>query len=215
MALSALVTGTLTVLLGLLVFRSRPREPQGPAVSRVAAQFTVSPRAVSDPEPLAERAATIAAPPLAPTATPPRPGVATTRPRPPRLRVAPARPARAVVDFLALLRAQPAVASAISQTATENRERYMPALRECAESLAARRPGSIVDGELKGAVALILEIRAGQMRLVDVVPHRECDARFTRCYQQALDYGDLIMDVAGTPDGTVAVEWTYRFGMKP
>lgn len=103
---------------------------------------------------------------------------------------------------------------AVSQLATRNRDQYMPAVVKCAQSLARRRPGDVVEGTLEGSVGFILQLRSRQMRLVDVIPHKESDERFARCFQQALDLGDQVMDVVGTPDGTVAVEWPYSLAVE-
>jgi hypothetical protein len=216
MALTALATGSLTVVLGLLLLLVRPaRQQRGPAPTRPAASALRSPRpqlgpGVAPAPPSAVQALAAPAPQHSGLEEQAAPAPqAASRPRPPRFRRQPAPPALKVVDFPALATAQPMVGMAIGRTARSTRDEDIPKLMKCATGLAARRPSAVVDGELLGSVALIMQVEAGQMRLVGVEPHKDSDARYAECFGQALGWAGQVMDAAGAPDGKFAVEWPY------
>ena len=85
---------------------------------------------------------------------------------------------------------------------------------KCAESLAARRPSAVVEGELLGSVGFVMKVEGGKMRLAEVVPDKDSDATFARCFGQALGWAGQVMDATGAPDGTVTVEWPYTLAVE-
>jgi hypothetical protein len=213
MALAALASGTVTVLVGLVLLGNRPQEQAGPAVTRVAVAAPSDP--TGSPDPHTGPAPAEATPGIAPVPQGSQAAVvaaakaAPPRPRPPRLRTTPSPPSLKVVDFGSLIRSQPQMAMALSNTARESRDRDLPGVMKCAASHAARRPDAVVDGELLGSVGFVLKVEGGKMRLAEVVAHKDSDATFARCFGQALGWAGQVMDTTGAADGTVTVEWPY------
>ena len=145
---------------------------------------------------------------------PPTPSRArSSRRSPPRLKSAPPPPALASVSFEQLMQTYPALGRGFSDLASQTRDHDRPKLTACVRQLVARVPEQVKEDTIAGAVAIRLDVKAGLARATDVRPLREGDAEFARCMAESRSFMQQEFEVPNTPDGTIDLEWSYRFGL--